>query len=268
MSALFRGSANLRWIAVKDFPASLPCFRNPSLHNHNTCRAPGYAGRQSVQSCAPAWCARLVPLLSSHTMSINCSHTRTSCPVGPSCRDASISGAAPPAALVRSARHRRCRRLSRNLCTAAAVLTPPVLPFQRGAEHLQQWTPDSWRSREAKQQPNYPDAAAVSDTVEELSRMPPLIFAGECRNLQARLAACSAGEAFWLQGSVPSVPACSLWLMRFKFLFLSNKQLLELAQGEFVDFAEVRPHVVGLHRQWHALLHLSLVGFCFNRVCI
>ncbi|KAK9813815.1 hypothetical protein WJX73_010791 [Symbiochloris irregularis] len=30
--------------------------------------------------------------------------------------------------------------------------------------------------------------------------MPPLIFAGECRNLQAKLAACATGEAFWLQG--------------------------------------------------------------------
>ena len=30
--------------------------------------------------------------------------------------------------------------------------------------------------------------------------MPPLVFAGECRTLQQRLAACAAGEAFWLQG--------------------------------------------------------------------
>lgn len=65
---------------------------------------------------------------------------------------------------------------------------------------MQHWTPDTWRSRDAKQQPEYPDAENVAGVVEELSRMPPLIFAGECRNLQARLAACSTGEAFWLQG--------------------------------------------------------------------
>ena len=86
-----------------------------------------------------------------------------------------------------------------------AVLAAPPLPFQKSAEHLRQWTPDSWREREAKQQPEYPDPAAASDAVQELSRMPPLIFAGECRNLQAKLAACAAGEAFWLQGRSPSL---------------------------------------------------------------
>ena len=85
---------------------------------------------------------------------------------------------------------------------SSAVLSPPVLPFQREAEHLQQWTRDSWRSREAKQQPNYPDENAVSAAIEELERMPPLVFAGECRNLQAKLAACSSGDAFWLQGEL------------------------------------------------------------------
>ena len=86
--------------------------------------------------------------------------------------------------------------------SASAIAAPPVLPFQKTAEHLQKWTPDSWRPREAKQQPNYPDAAAVDEAVQELRAMPPLVFAGECRNLQARLAACANGEAFWLQGTV------------------------------------------------------------------
>ena len=86
--------------------------------------------------------------------------------------------------------------------SASAIAAPPVLPFQKTAEHLQKWTPDSWRPREAKQQPNYPDAAAVDEAVQELRAMPPLVFAGECRNLQARLAACAKGEAFWLQGTV------------------------------------------------------------------
>ena len=85
--------------------------------------------------------------------------------------------------------------------SASAIAAPPVLPFQKTAEHLQKWTPDSWRPREAKQQPNYPDAAAVDEAVQELRAMPPLVFAGECRNLQSRLAACAQGEAFWLQGS-------------------------------------------------------------------
>eukprot|EP00891_Asterochloris_glomerata_P006089 jgi/Astpho2/6089/fgenesh1_pm.00084_%23_21_t len=60
--------------------------------------------------------------------------------------------------------------------------------------------PDSWRQREALQQPQYPDAAAVDEAIAEINRMPPLVFAGECRTLQQRLAACAAGDAFWLQG--------------------------------------------------------------------
>lgn len=33
----------------------------------------------------------------------------------------------------------------------------------------------------------------------EIASFPPLVFAGECRTLQARLAKCATGEAFILQ---------------------------------------------------------------------
>ena len=36
--------------------------------------------------------------------------------------------------------------------------------------------------------------------VAEIARMPPLVFAGESRNLQERLAKCAVGEAFLVQG--------------------------------------------------------------------
>ena len=81
-----------------------------------------------------------------------------------------------------------------------AVIEPPVLPFEKDAEHLSQWRPESWRQLEAHQQPNYRDQEKLRESVETISRMPPLVFAGECRNLQSRLAKCAAGEAFLLQG--------------------------------------------------------------------
>lgn len=59
----------------------------------------------------------------------------------------------------------------------------------------------SWRKYKAHQQPEYPDEQVVKEAADELSRMPPLVFAGECRNLQARLAKCATGESFWLQGA-------------------------------------------------------------------
>ena len=40
----------------------------------------------------------------------------------------------------------------------------------------------------------------LEGAVADIARMPPLVFAGEARNLQARLAQCAAGEAFMLQG--------------------------------------------------------------------
>ena len=81
-----------------------------------------------------------------------------------------------------------------------AVVEPPVLPFEKDAEHLSQWRPESWRQLKAYQQPNYRDEKKLRDAVETITRMPPLVFAGECRNLQSRLAKCAAGEAFLLQG--------------------------------------------------------------------
>ena len=50
------------------------------------------------------------------------------------------------------------------------------------------------------QQPTYPDAAALEGAVDRLRTMPPLVFAGECDDLTAKMAAVSRGEAFLLQG--------------------------------------------------------------------
>ncbi|MEI6486055.1 MAG: 3-deoxy-7-phosphoheptulonate synthase class II [Sphingomonadales bacterium] len=62
------------------------------------------------------------------------------------------------------------------------------------------WTPDSWRRAEARQLPVYPDAAALQAIETELRSYPPLVFAGEARDLTDRLADAAAGNAFLLQG--------------------------------------------------------------------
>ncbi len=61
------------------------------------------------------------------------------------------------------------------------------------------WTPDSWRSRNALQQPDWPDQADLDAVLKNLSTVPPLVFAGEARALTADLGRVSAGEAFLLQ---------------------------------------------------------------------
>src|SRR5215471_8440046 len=61
------------------------------------------------------------------------------------------------------------------------------------------WSPSSWRDREALQQPEWPDAARVADTRGKLRSLPPLVFAGEARQVKAALGEVASGRAFLLQ---------------------------------------------------------------------
>ena len=62
------------------------------------------------------------------------------------------------------------------------------------------WAPDSWTDHEARQLPTYPDAAELAAATRQLVSYPPLVFAGEARNLTADLARVANGKAFLLQG--------------------------------------------------------------------
>ncbi len=62
------------------------------------------------------------------------------------------------------------------------------------------WSPDGWRALPARQMPEYPDQEALQAVEGELRRYPPLVFAGEARNLRAILAEAAEGRAFLLQG--------------------------------------------------------------------
>lgn len=50
------------------------------------------------------------------------------------------------------------------------------------------------------QQPTYPDQVRLKEIEEQLKNYPPLVFAGEARNLKKNLADVSEGKAFLLQG--------------------------------------------------------------------
>ncbi|WP_423358579.1 class II 3-deoxy-7-phosphoheptulonate synthase [Pseudomonas citronellolis] len=64
----------------------------------------------------------------------------------------------------------------------------------------QTWSPDSWRSRPIQQQPAYPDATRLQQVEQTLASYPPLVFAGEARELRRQFAEVTAGRAFLLQG--------------------------------------------------------------------
>ncbi|HEU0256949.1 MAG TPA: 3-deoxy-7-phosphoheptulonate synthase class II [Microbacteriaceae bacterium] len=72
---------------------------------------------------------------------------------------------------------------------------PVVAPDKDVIEGL-----DYWRSLPIKQQPPWPDEAAVHAASAELATLPPLVFAGEVDQLRQRLAKAAQGEAFLLQG--------------------------------------------------------------------
>ncbi len=64
-----------------------------------------------------------------------------------------------------------------------------TLPLELGA----------WRQLPALQQPDWPDKAVVEAAKARLADFPPLVFAGEARQLMAQLATVAEGKAFLLQ---------------------------------------------------------------------
>jgi 3-deoxy-7-phosphoheptulonate synthase len=75
----------------------------------------------------------------------------------------------------------------------AAMQAPPRTPGSQG------WSPTGWRSLSAVQQPDWPDQAAVDAVLAQVSKLPPLVFAGEARTLQSALGNVAAGHGFLLQ---------------------------------------------------------------------
>ncbi|MCL4766835.1 MAG: 3-deoxy-7-phosphoheptulonate synthase class II [Hyphomicrobiaceae bacterium] len=65
---------------------------------------------------------------------------------------------------------------------------------------MRAWSPDSWRSKPIIQVPDYPDKAALGEVEAKLATFPPLVFAGEARQLKKALADVAAGNGFLLQG--------------------------------------------------------------------
>lgn len=62
------------------------------------------------------------------------------------------------------------------------------------------WALDSWKAKKALQLPEYPDANELEAVLKTIEEFPPIVFAGEARNLEERLAEAAVGKAFLLQG--------------------------------------------------------------------
>ncbi|MCO5562315.1 hypothetical protein L7F22_015941 [Adiantum nelumboides] len=80
--------------------------------------------------------------------------------------------------------------------TAQKVIEPSIPASPPASD----WSITSWRSKKALQLPEYPDEAVLTKVVSSLAEFPPLVFAGEARSLEERLAEAALGRAFLLQG--------------------------------------------------------------------
>jgi 3-deoxy-7-phosphoheptulonate synthase len=65
---------------------------------------------------------------------------------------------------------------------------------------MNDWTPDSWRTKPALQQPDYPDVDKLERALAELAALPPLVTSWEIEVLKGQLAEAARGERFLLQG--------------------------------------------------------------------
>uniref|UniRef100_A0A0D3A124 Phospho-2-dehydro-3-deoxyheptonate aldolase n=1 Tax=Brassica oleracea var. oleracea TaxID=109376 RepID=A0A0D3A124_BRAOL len=90
-----------------------------------------------------------------------------------------------------------------NLVTALHAADPSrnaAVSVKESVSAALEWTPESWKLKKALQLPDYPDAAELDSVLKTIEAFPPIVFAGEARNLEERLADAAVGKAFLLQG--------------------------------------------------------------------
>ena len=61
------------------------------------------------------------------------------------------------------------------------------------------WSPSTWRTRDAAQDVTWPDEAHLARVETDLAQKPPLVFAGEARRLLDHLELVAQGKSFLLQ---------------------------------------------------------------------
>ena len=61
------------------------------------------------------------------------------------------------------------------------------------------WSPQSWKSKKALHQPVYDNVPKLNKITKKMKKLPPLVFAGEVRELKCELAKCADGKGFLLQ---------------------------------------------------------------------
>lgn len=93
---------------------------------------------------------------------------------------------------------------------------------------MQTWSPTSWLHYSYQQAPIYPNKAHLTDVVEQLTQLPPLVTSGEIKHLKQAIARAGRGEAFILQGGdcAESFADCRSDIITNKFKILLQMSLV------------------------------------------
>ncbi len=100
------------------------------------------------------------------------------------------------------------------------------------------WSPASWRGFPAQQQPDWPDEASLAAATERLNQYPPLVFAGEARDLTRALATVAEGRAFLLQAG-----DCAESFADFSAVTIREKLKIILQMAAVMTYAGTLPVV-------------------------
>ncbi|KAK9167028.1 hypothetical protein Scep_002219 [Stephania cephalantha] len=90
--------------------------------------------------------------------------------------------------------------ISRPISAVQSASQAKPSPSSNGDGPSKPWVPDSWKQKKAQQLPEYPDKQELESVLRTLESFPPIVFAGEARKLEERLADAAMGRAFLLQG--------------------------------------------------------------------
>jgi len=92
------------------------------------------------------------------------------------------------------------------------------------------WSPSSWREKDAKQQPQYPDKKQLAECVATISTLPPLVDAREVKRLRNLLSRVHKGEMLILQGGdcAERFSDCTQKIIQIKLRILLQMSLVSI----------------------------------------
>lgn len=123
------------------------------------------------------------------------------------------------------------------------------------------WTLESWKTKKALQLPDYPDKEELESVLKTLDAFPPIVFAGEARNLEERLGEAALGNAFLLQGG-----DCAESFKEFNANNIRDTFRILLQMGAVLMFGGQVPVIKVF--DFSSDFFGSLPGFCFFLFCL